>query len=99
MMGALYGVIYHALCGTNLMVKKDTNHQDGAICEDGHSAVEELEEKIAWLEAQLDAQGAELKNLQDSLLKMQRAFRMLASRMEDPYATRSESDEVPPPHY
>lgn len=58
-----------------------------------------LEEKIAWLEEQLDTQGRELTNLYDSLDKLQRQFKILYSKVGDPYATRSQKDEVPPPHY
>ena len=80
-------------------MKNNDSKRDNWVGNDKYACVEDLEEKIAWLEAQLDTQGMEIKNLQDQVLKIQSAFRMLASRMEDPYATRSESDEVPPPHY
>ncbi|MGN0909718.1 MAG: SlyX family protein [Succinivibrio sp.] len=63
------------------------------------AGMEALEEKAAWLEAQLDDQGREIKALQDRLMMMEKAFRMLASKMQDPYATRSLDEEVPPPHY
>lgn len=65
----------------------------------GGGRIEELEERIAWLEAELDGQGGEIKALQDRLTRMEKAFRMLASKVQDPYATRSIGEEVPPPHY
>lgn len=58
-----------------------------------------LEEKISWLEEQLDSQSLELTNLYDRLDKLERQFKILYSKVGDPYATRSEKDEVPPPHY
>ena len=58
-----------------------------------------LEEKISWLEEQLDSQSMELTNLHDRLDKLERQFKILYSKVGDPYATRSEKDEVPPPHY
>jgi uncharacterized coiled-coil protein SlyX len=58
-----------------------------------------LEEKISWLEEQLDSQSMELTNLYDRLDKLERQFKILYSKVGDPYATRSEKDEVPPPHY
>ena len=58
-----------------------------------------LEEKVAWLEDQLESQGAELSQLYDKLDKLERQFKILYSKVDDPYATRSQKDEVPPPHY
>ena len=58
-----------------------------------------LEEKVAWLEDQLESQGAELSQLYDKLDKLERHFKILYSKVGDPYATRSQKDEVPPPHY
>ena len=58
-----------------------------------------LEEKVAWLEDQLESQGAELSQLYDKLDKLERQFKILYSKVGDPYATRSQKDEVPPPHY
>ena len=58
-----------------------------------------LEEKAAWLEDQLESQGAELSQLYDKLDKLERQFKILYSKVGDPYATRSQKDEVPPPHY
>ena len=58
-----------------------------------------LEEKVAWLEDQLESQGAELSKLYDKLDKLERQFKILYSKVGDPYATRSQKDEVPPPHY
>ena len=57
------------------------------------------EEKVAWLEDQLESQGAELSQLYDKLDKLERQFKILYSKVGDPYATRSQKDEVPPPHY
>ena len=57
------------------------------------------EEKISRLEEQLDSQSMELTNLYDRLDKLERQFKILYSKVGDPYATRSEKDEVPPPHY
>lgn len=65
----------------------------------GTGRAEALEEKVAWLEAQLDEQGMELKALQDHVRDLEKALRMLASKVRDPYATRSLDEEVPPPHY
>lgn len=58
-----------------------------------------LEEKIAWLEEQLDAQANELNNIYDKMDKLERQFKILYSKVRDPYATRAMKDEVPPPHY
>ena len=58
-----------------------------------------LEEKVAWLEDQLESQGAGLSQLYDKLDKHERQFKILYSKVGDPYATRSQKDEVPPPHY
>lgn len=58
-----------------------------------------LEEKIAWLEEQLDAQANELNNIYDKMDKLERQFKILYSKVVDPYATRAMKDEVPPPHY
>ena len=58
-----------------------------------------LEEKVAWLEDQLESQGAELSQLYVKLDKLERQFKILYSKVGDPYATRSQKDEVPPPHY
>lgn len=58
-----------------------------------------LEEKVAWLEDQLESEGAELSQLYDKLDKLERQFKILYSKVGDPYATRSQKDEVPPPHY
>ena len=59
----------------------------------------DLEEKVAWLEDQLESQGAELSQLYDKLDKLERQFKILYSKVGDPYATRSQKDEVPQPHY
>ena len=53
-----------------------------------------LEEKIAWLEEQLDAQANELNNIYDKMDKLERQFRILYSKVGDPYATRAMKDEV-----
>lgn len=58
-----------------------------------------LEEKVAWLEDQLESEGAELSQLYDKLDKLERQFKILYSKVGDPYATRSQKDEDPPPHY
>lgn len=58
-----------------------------------------LEEKIAWLEEQLDAQANELNNIYDKMDKLERQFKILYLKVGDPYATRAMKDEVPPPHY
>ncbi len=48
-----------------------------------------LEEKIAWLEEQLDAQANELNNIYDKMDKLERQFKILYSKVGDPYATRA----------
>ncbi len=58
-----------------------------------------LEEKIAWLEDIIDKQSKELSDLYDKIDKLERQFKVLYSKVGDPYATRSQKDEVPPPHY
>ncbi len=58
-----------------------------------------LEEKIAWLEEQLDAQANELNNIYDKMDKLERQFKILYSKVGYRYATRAMKDEVPPPHY
>uniref|UniRef100_UPI00402AD6FE hypothetical protein n=1 Tax=Succinivibrio sp. TaxID=2053619 RepID=UPI00402AD6FE len=55
-----------------------------------------LEEKIAWLEEQLDAQANELNNIYDKMDKLERQLKILYSKVGDPYATRAMKDEVPP---
>ncbi|MGN0901688.1 MAG: SlyX family protein [Succinivibrio sp.] len=61
--------------------------------------VTKLEEKIAWLEDQLDKMGDELDSVYSRLEKLERQFKLLYSKVGDPFATRSQKDEVPPPHY
>lgn len=61
--------------------------------------IQRLEEKIAWLEGQCDEQGQEISALQRELSELKQNFRMLWQKVGDPYATRDEKDEVPPPHY
>lgn len=58
-----------------------------------------LEEKIAWLEDIIERQSKELSDLYDKMDKLGRQFKVLYSKVGDPYATRSQKDEVPPPHY
>ncbi len=58
-----------------------------------------LEEKIAWLEDIIDRQSKELSDLYDKMDKLERQFKVLYSKVGDPYATRAQKDEVPPPHY
>ena len=42
-----------------------------------------LEEKIAWLEEQLDAQANELNNIYDKMDKLERQFKILYSKVGD----------------
>jgi len=58
-----------------------------------------MEEKIAWLEDQLDSQAKELDTLYDRTDKLEQQIKFLFSKIGDPYATRDQKDEVPPPHY
>ncbi|MBO6258392.1 MAG: SlyX family protein [Succinivibrio sp.] len=58
-----------------------------------------LEEKIAWLEQQLDEQGQELSRIQREFTALSTQFKQLYQKISDPYAVRSLKDEVPPPHY
>ncbi len=58
-----------------------------------------LEEKIAWLENQLDEQGQQLTALLTELDRLREQFKLLYQRVGDPYAVRPLKDEVPPPHY
>lgn len=58
-----------------------------------------LEEKIAWMQDQLDSQGQELTRALDEIGKLKLQIRTLYQKTGDPYATRDEKDEVPPPHY
>ena len=58
-----------------------------------------LEEKIAWLEDQVDSQAKELNDVYDKLDRLERQFKVLYSKVGDPFATRAQKDEVPPPHY
>ena len=53
----------------------------------------------ATSEEQLDAQANELNNIYDKMEKLERQFKILYSKVGDPYATRAMKDEVPPPHY
>ena len=41
-----------------------------------------LEEKIAWLEEQLDAQANELNNIYDKMDKLERQFKIYIQRLE-----------------
>ena len=59
----------------------------------------ELEEKISWLEAELEKQSNELTSVYETLDKLKVQFKSLYSKVGDPYATRDLKDEVPPPHY
>ncbi len=59
----------------------------------------ELEEKISWLEDTIDRQSTEISGLYDRIDRLERQFKILYSKVGDPYATRSQKDEVPPPHY
>ena len=51
------------------------------------------------MEKELDAQANELNNIYDKMDKLERQFKILYSKVGDPYATRAMKDEVPPPHY
>ena len=59
----------------------------------------ELEEKISWLEAELEKQSNEVTSVYETLDKLKVQFKILYSKVGDPYATRDLKDEVPPPHY
>ncbi|MCR5537130.1 MAG: SlyX family protein [Succinivibrio sp.] len=58
-----------------------------------------LEEKIAWLENQLEEQGEQLNRALNELAALRQEFAHLYQKVSDPYAVRSLKDEVPPPHY
>ena len=64
-----------------------------------HTKLIELEEKIAWLENQLDEQGEQLNAALTELAALKQQFAHLYQKVSDPYAVRSLKDEVPPPHY
>ncbi len=66
---------------------------------DTQKKITELEEKIAWLEDGLERQGQELTKALEALDNLQRQFKLLFSKVSDPYAVRDLKDEVPPPHY
>ncbi len=58
-----------------------------------------LQEKVAWLESELEKQSSYLSNLYEKFETMQKNISFLKTKVQDPYATCDEKDEVPPPHY
>ena len=72
---------------------------DSVKLKENRNDIISLEEKIAWLEDIIDRQSKELSDLYDKMDKLERQFKVLYSKVGDPYATRSQKDEVPPPHY
>ncbi len=58
-----------------------------------------LEEKNAWLEAELERLTGELAFALDEIDKLKVQFKFLYSKVGDPYAVRPQNEEVPPPHY
>lgn len=66
---------------------------------DTEALLMKLEEKIAWMQDQLDTQGNELTQAINEITELKQQLRMLYQKTGDPYATRDLKDEVPPPHY
>ena len=58
-----------------------------------------LQEKVAWLESELEKQSNLLNGLYERFEIMQKDLAFLKTKVLDPYATCDEKDEVPPPHY
>lgn len=59
----------------------------------------ELEERLAWLEDQLNTQGQELTKSFEEIAFLKSQLADLVQKNSDPYITRALKDEVPPPHY
>ena len=59
----------------------------------------QLEERMAWLEDQLNSQGEELTKSFEEIACLKRRLADLVQKNSDPYITRALKDEVPPPHY
>ncbi len=58
-----------------------------------------LEERCAYLEDEIDKLSLELSEALDEMQKLRSQFKILYSKVGDPYAVRPLSEEVPPPHY
>ncbi|HIX57831.1 MAG TPA: SlyX protein [Candidatus Anaerobiospirillum pullistercoris] len=58
-----------------------------------------MQERIAWLEANLGDTTNLIEELFTKIDKMERQIRYLASISEAPSAVRPLSEETPPPHY
>lgn len=58
-----------------------------------------MQERIAWLEQNLDDTNQLVYSLLDRLDKAERQIKFLASMQEAPAAVRPMSEETPPPHY
>lgn len=58
-----------------------------------------MQERIAWLEQNLDETNQLTCNLLDRIDKLERALKFMASIQEMPSAVRPLSEETPPPHY
>lgn len=58
-----------------------------------------MQERIAWLEQNLDETNQLLYSLFERLDKAERQIKFLASMQEPPSAVRPLSEETPPPHY
>lgn len=58
-----------------------------------------MQERIAWLEQNLDEANQFLYKLLERLDKAERQIKFLASMQEPPSAVRPLSEETPPPHY
>jgi uncharacterized coiled-coil protein SlyX len=82
-----------------IIISKIKKVTDFFMVRENRNDIISLEEKIAWLEDIIERQSKELSDLYDKMDKLERQFKVLYSKVGDPYATRSQKDEVPPPHY
>lgn len=58
-----------------------------------------MQERIAWLEQNLEEANQMIYGLLDRLDKAERQIKFVANMQEAPAAVRPMSEETPPPHY
>lgn len=78
------------------------HHKENAVnqnLEQMQKDMMKMQERIAWLEQNLDEANQFLYKLLERLDKAERQIKFLASMQEPPSAVRPLSEETPPPHY
>lgn len=58
-----------------------------------------LQERIAWLEHNLEESNQEIKDLNDRVAYLEKAIKILTSMQNREETVRPQSEETPPPHY